>query len=136
MTKRFFGSKEGESGAGTEETRPPLRSLGPGVDSRTYPESGDPMLVDTSHRGVWIAPWQGPNGELVLFAMGSHNRLVTDPMVVPAGSDHVAAADMLWDLIDEVDTQHPSFIGRPPRFRRVRRSRLRRFSGLGIKIVD
>ncbi len=106
------------------------------VSSRTNAESKRlNVLVDTSHRGVWIAPWRGTKGELVLFAIDSHDQLVTAPLTIPIGSDRIAAADMLWDLIDEIDPQQPSFIGRAPRFRRLRRTGLRSRSELGLKIV-
>ncbi len=118
MTERLFGSKEDESGAGTEETRPPLRSSGPSVDSRTYPESGEHLLYNAfTKRGVWKAPWRGPNDEVVLLAIDADGRLVTDPVTIPIGADHEDVAFCLWQLLDEVDSENSGVIGRAPRMR-------------------
>ncbi len=95
------------------------------------------MTTPPGHRGVWTAPWSGPNGELVLYAMDSRTHLVAPPFAVSADNDHVAAADKLWDLIDERDPQQPSFVGRAPRFRFVpRRARavLRGRTGGSLKL--
>ena len=114
MTERFFGSKEEEPGAGAEETRPPLRSSGPSVDSRMIPE-GCRMLCDLTSRGVWIAPWVGPGDELVVLVIDHQSRLVTDPVLIPKGADHVGIADELWALLEYTDISAPGVISQPPR---------------------
>lgn len=55
-------------------------------------------------RGVYKAPWMGPNGEIVLLAVTSKHCLVSlSPIVIPAGSNHVQAVDELWDMLDAID---------------------------------
>lgn len=54
-------------------------------------------------RGVWVAPWMGPNGEFVLIAIDRHHRIVGDPVTVPAGANHVQMADELWERLDAAD---------------------------------
>lgn len=84
-----------------------------------------------SHRGVWVAPWQGPGGELVLFAMTHEHRLLCDPLIVPHGADHVAAADALYDELEACDPV--SVAPAPPRFTRLRWARVRaRVRGLEV----
>ena len=67
-------------------------------------------------RGVWNAPWSGPNGELVLLAIDSQHRLINGPMVVARGTDHVMVADAMWDLLDACDWQERGVLGDPPSF--------------------
>lgn len=55
------------------------------------------------NRGVWIAPWVGPDGELVVYAIDSTNRLGISPVVIPHGVDHVALVDQLWEELDRRD---------------------------------
>lgn len=80
-------------------------------------------------RGVWIAPWRGKNNEFVLYAMDSRGRLVSEPVTIPVGGDHVAVADGLWDLLDAAEPEFSGIMGsrptftlldRPRRFRRLR----------------
>lgn len=71
---------------------------------------GVPMaaMCGLLERGVWKAPWQGSNGEVVLLAVTSQRCLISvDPITVPLGSDHIAAADQLWDMLDELDPLTP-----------------------------
>ena len=79
--------------------------------------------MKVSSRGVWIAPWRGPNDELVLFAQDSKAHLVTDPVTIPHGADRVAIADGLWDLLTWAEPEPDLVVGRPPRFRYLPRSR-------------
>lgn len=58
---------------------------------------------DEVGRGIWIAPWMGPNGELVLLAITSTKRLAAPPFTIPAGADRVEASVRLLDVLDEVD---------------------------------
>lgn len=61
---------------------------------------GDGLL----DRGVWVLPVTGPNDEVVLVAVRANHALVSEkPTFVPKGSDHVAAAEALLDLLDLVD---------------------------------
>ena len=73
------------------------------------------MLCDLSSRGVWIAPWVGPGDELVVLVIDHQRRLVTDPVLIPKGADHVGIADELWALLENTDTSAPGVIGHPPR---------------------
>ena len=54
-------------------------------------------------RGVFIAPWFGPNGEFVLLAITREKKLACAPRVVPIGGNHVAAGDEMWDLLEKDD---------------------------------
>ena len=54
-------------------------------------------------RGVWIAPWLGPAGEMVLLAVTTRHQLAVDPMTVPTGASQVLAAELLWDQLEELD---------------------------------
>lgn len=73
-----------------------------------------------SNRGVWNAPWTGPNGELVLIALESRGRLIDGPVAVPRGVDHVTVADTLWELLDTVDPLAMVRLGSAPRFGRLK----------------
>jgi hypothetical protein len=62
--------------------------------------------ADTSkllERGVWKAPWMGPNGELVLLAVTSGRQLLVPPAVLVLGSDYIATFDALWELLEARD---------------------------------
>jgi hypothetical protein len=54
-------------------------------------------------RGVWMAPWLGPNGETILVAVTRDRKLIGEPAFVPAGGNHVKAADDLWERLDADD---------------------------------
>lgn len=54
-------------------------------------------------RGVWKAPWMGPNGEFVLLVVTSGHTLLVPPSVLALGSDYIASFDALWELLDERD---------------------------------
>lgn len=60
---------------------------------------GSPVVLG---RGVWIAQWQGPNGEAILIAVDRMNRQVGERMVA-AGCDYQFAADQLWERLEAVD---------------------------------
>lgn len=57
----------------------------------------------TLERGVYVAPWVGPNGEMVLIALTRFRRLAGEPLMVPIGGNHVAAGEELWDRLETVD---------------------------------
>lgn len=55
-------------------------------------------------RGVHVAPWQGPEGELVLIAIDSHRGLLPDSItVIPHGASRVDASDALWEFLEQLD---------------------------------
>jgi hypothetical protein len=54
-------------------------------------------------RGVYVAPWMGPDGEIVLLAISRERRLVGEPFTVPIGGNHVAAGEALWERLDIAD---------------------------------
>lgn len=55
-------------------------------------------------RGVHVARYMGPKGEIVLEPATSAGSLVTIlPIVVPLGSNHIKAAEDLWDMLDAMD---------------------------------
>lgn len=54
-------------------------------------------------RGVWIAPWTGPNGEIVLFKRDRWKRLVGEPRMIQAGENHVLIGEQMWEELDAAD---------------------------------
>lgn len=54
-------------------------------------------------RGLYIAPWCGPDGELVLLAMQSNRRLAAPPLQIPHGADSVGMAEGLQRTLEEAD---------------------------------
>lgn len=56
-----------------------------------------------SGRGVYVAPWVGPNGEIVLLALSRERKLIGDPLTVPLGGNHVEAGDEMWRRLDVSD---------------------------------
>lgn len=53
------------------------------------------------NRGVFMAPWVGPNDEVVLFARDRH--LVGVPEVVEEGADLNIVSEFLWGRLDGAD---------------------------------
>ena len=87
-----------------------------------------------SYRGVWVAPWVGPEGELVVYAIQRNRQLATEPLTIPHGANRLAIVDSLYELLDVVDPPADSTLpSKPPRFgllaRRHIRARL-----LGLKV--
>ena len=74
--------------------------------SRTTPPDNRPAIQGgfsfDVERGVHVAPWMGPNGELVLVAVSRHHRRIAERMI-PMGDGHVFAADALWDVLERED---------------------------------
>jgi hypothetical protein len=60
-------------------------------------------------RGVFVAPWVGANGEIVLLARTSQRTLVCDPLEIPHGASRLEASDSLWELLAREDP-----VGRVP----------------------
>lgn len=65
---------------------------------------------DPLGRGVWQAPFDGPDGEMVLVAVTSRGWLNELPVVVPHGADRSGMADAMLTRLDLAD---------PPRFLRA-----------------
>jgi hypothetical protein len=61
------------------------------------------VSLDLLGRGVFQAPWLGPNGELVLLAVRRDHRLNAPPFVVPHGASRISAAESLLDGLDRDD---------------------------------
>lgn len=65
-----------------------------------------PLMVGViAQRGVWVAPWLGADGELVLIAVSRRGRLIGAPYLIPHGADRVAASDAMWALLDAADPE-------------------------------
>lgn len=58
---------------------------------------------DRYERGLYIAPWMGRDGELVLLALTSTRRLAAPPLEIPHGVDRAAMAEALQSTLDAVD---------------------------------
>jgi hypothetical protein len=56
-------------------------------------------------RGVYLAPWVGPNGEVVLIALRTDGRLACEPVTVPDGRSRLEANERLWNLLDARDPE-------------------------------
>lgn len=54
-------------------------------------------------RGVWQAPWMGPNGETILVAVNRDRRQVGAEIMIPLGGAHHAASDELWARLERDD---------------------------------
>jgi hypothetical protein len=61
------------------------------------------LMTAQLRRGVHVAPWMGPNDELILVAVTSTGRQAAPSVIVPHGTDRLKVSDALWDLLDEVD---------------------------------
>lgn len=63
--------------------------------------------VALQERGVYRAPFLGPQGETVLYAVDSkHRRLpasIGGELYIPPGENPFPANDRLWDLLAERD---------------------------------
>ena len=53
-------------------------------------------------RGVWVAPWMGPNGELVVVAVSRRNRLLAERIIAP-GDNSDAIGQELWAIVERDD---------------------------------
>jgi hypothetical protein len=77
--------------------------------AQTDPETPDDMRTLSSgsikpERGVFIAPWLGPNGETVLVSLTKERRQI-ELRYVAAGMNHVLAADEMWEHVEDVDPE-------------------------------
>jgi hypothetical protein len=57
---------------------------------------------DAQRRGVFVAPWTGENGEIILVAVTCDRRRIAERLV-PFGAAAHAIADELWDLLEAAD---------------------------------
>ena len=68
------------------------------------PPSGSPGTDEhLLGRGVWRAPWLGPDGELVLLAVRRDHRLNEPPVTVPHGTTRADASVALVARLDRDD---------------------------------
>jgi hypothetical protein len=58
---------------------------------------------DLLKRGVWQAPFLGPDGELVLAAVRRDGRLNEPPLVIPHGASRIDAAEEMLDRLNAAD---------------------------------
>lgn len=49
-------------------------------------------------QGVWVAPWHGPRGEVILVAVTADGARLCERMLAP-GEDPVDATEELWWLL-------------------------------------
>lgn len=76
---------------------------------RMNPEDRPTMSVPTARfgpllsRGVYVAPFMGPEGETIVFCIDHRHRIVGRPTFVSAGESHLAAADAHWARLDRDD---------------------------------
>lgn len=54
-------------------------------------------------RGLYIAPWYGPDNELVLLAITSWGQLAAAPLTIPWGADSVSLATALEETLEQLD---------------------------------
>ena len=55
-------------------------------------------------RGVWVAPWQGSNGETILVALDRHDRQIGDTILIPRGGNEIAARAELSARVERIDS--------------------------------
>jgi hypothetical protein len=58
---------------------------------------------DPLGRGVWQAPFDGPDGEMVLVAVTSRGRIVGEVAVIPHGASRVETAERMLAALDLAD---------------------------------
>ncbi|MHB1097860.1 MAG: hypothetical protein ACYC3F_17005 [Gemmatimonadaceae bacterium] len=63
----------------------------------------DPSRSGLLARGIHLAPWLGPDGELVLVAVTSKGRTLREPITLPHGADRIGAAEALWEELERAD---------------------------------
>lgn len=54
-------------------------------------------------RGVYVAPYLGPNGETVLLAITARQRLAAEPLFLVTADREAEMSDSLWRLLDQRD---------------------------------
>lgn len=63
-------------------------------------------LGELLDRGVWVAPWLGPKGEMVLIGITANQQLATS-YTIPNGASRVVASDRVWDAIEDAERGQP-----------------------------
>lgn len=63
----------------------------------------NPILGPLLDRGIFKAPWQGPQGEWVLLAVKSDHSLAIPPVTVPQGGTLPDVYDDLHRILDHLD---------------------------------
>lgn len=58
---------------------------------------------DLLARGVYKAPWIGPNGEWVFLIVSAERRLALNPIIVPLGASLHDAYDAAWEWLNAAD---------------------------------
>jgi hypothetical protein len=61
-------------------------------------------------RGVYVAPWMGPDDELVLIAITAAGKLAAPPLTIPHGASRLAASDELWAAVERVDPDPKTYL--------------------------
>ncbi len=56
-------------------------------------------------RGVYVAPWVGPKGEVVLLAVTREQKLAESPRIVPIGANQAIVRDEMWARLEHEDPQ-------------------------------
>ena len=79
-------------------------------------------------RGVWEAPFFGPNRELMYLLVDRHHRLVCAPVPVSPVTDDRALRVHLYKILDAIDPG-PRDAGRSSPVSREQSVMLRRFGG-------
>lgn len=59
-------------------------------------------LHDLQGRGVWVAPWLGPDGETILVAI-TRDKREARKVYVPQNVNPQPATDELWDTLAVID---------------------------------
>jgi hypothetical protein len=65
--------------------------------------ASSPFLAALLDRGVWQAPWVGPDGELVLLAVTRAHALNEPPHNVAHGASRIEAAERMMAALDRDD---------------------------------
>jgi hypothetical protein len=91
-----------------ERSRKPRRRRAPATNTRTTAELGRALILADHEqqetqafgRGVWMAPWVGPNGETILVDSDENRRLVGEPVTVPLAASARLVANEVWDRVE------------------------------------
>lgn len=67
---------------------------------KAYPVA---VFGESHPRGLYIAPWLGADGELVLLAIRADRRLNEPPLSLPLGANSVEMAESMEARLDASD---------------------------------
>lgn len=59
---------------------------------------------ERQQRGVFVSPWSGEQGELILVAVDSSGRRIAERLV-PFGVNQLGISDELWELLEARDPE-------------------------------